>query len=624
LSSFVRALRVSALCVGSIHLFAAPHPAAGSSLVLIHALANEGSSAGGHIALQLDEDVYHFQVRGDRVLRLDRESWRAFRARYSSLENRELEFARIEVEERDRARVRHHLDRLRVVQRSQLETLELALFEREWAEASMAALDAGRPSASIEVEGAGLFDRDAEDVATADAQSLRDAVAEAHGAEFPARELRRVEGELARDWRASSSPTVERWNTEHLAAAETTSAELLLEALWLREALSALIKASPVRREHLLDPLGDQGHLLTPAERGWLRGARDALESRIVALVAGRRPDRGRALLIAIARHRAISLSLRDDRFWTLDPLPADARIVSSTEGRSRKRVIRSLAEDAEARHRGLRRFLRREGGEPAEWSEAFQLELEIAAARHRELRIAAEQDLPIRLLEPPLLPLPSARLEVPLLGGDALAVSVQNEDRIRGALDRLHGYGLFGRNCATELARSLVDAFPDASQSEAALGGNLSPGGASFFPLALFHKARVDLRTSEDWTLPSYRTRRLEELAEDQNVWLLRLRESNTLSSEVYSPSSSDSAFLLFTDESVWPRPLFGATNLLYGAIQAGAGLVSWPVDRGRRLRRGLRGALYSLPELAFINIRKGNFDYNEEISSWLSGGER
>ena len=623
----MQTLGVSALCACSLHLFAAPHPAAGSSLVLIHALANEGRSAGGHIALQLDEDVYHFQVRGDRVLRLDRESWRAFRARYSSLENRALEFARIEVEERDLARVRRHLDRLRVVQRSQLEALELAVFEREWAEASMVAASSGRLSASVEVEGAGLFDHEAEGAPTADAKRLRDVIATAHGAEFPARELRRIEGELARDWQASDPPALDRWSTEHLSPAGTTSAELLLESLWLREAFSALANASPLRREHLLDPLGDQGWILTAAERRWLREARDELESRTVALFAGRRPDRGRALLIAIARHRAFSQSLRDGRFWTLDPLPANARIVSSTEGRSREHVIRSLAEDAEARHRGLRRLLQREDrgdGEVAEWSEAFQLELEIAAARHRELRLASEHGRPIRLLEPPVLPLPSAQLKVPLLGGDALAVSKRSEDRIREALDRLHGYSLFERNCATELARSLVDAFPDASQAEVALGGSLAPSASSFFPVALFHRARRDLRTSAGWTLPSYRIRRLEELAGDENAWLLRLRESNTLSSEIYTPSSSDSAFLLFTDESVWSRPLFGATNLLYGVVQAGAGLVSWPVDQGGRLRRGLRGALYSLPELAFINIRKGHFDYNEEISSWLSSDDR
>ena len=35
-------------------------------------------------------------------------------------------------------------------------------------------------------------------------------------------------------------------------------------------------------------------------------------------------------------------------------------------------------------------------------------------------------------------------------------------------------------------------------------------------------------------------------------------------------------------------------------------------PFDRGRALRSGLTGVLYSLPELLFQNIRKG---YNEYV---------
>ena len=36
-------------------------------------------------------------------------------------------------------------------------------------------------------------------------------------------------------------------------------------------------------------------------------------------------------------------------------------------------------------------------------------------------------------------------------------------------------------------------------------------------------------------------------------------------------------------------------------------------PVDGGEMLWAGLRGALFSLPELVFQNIRKGSFDLPE-----------
>ena len=34
-------------------------------------------------------------------------------------------------------------------------------------------------------------------------------------------------------------------------------------------------------------------------------------------------------------------------------------------------------------------------------------------------------------------------------------------------------------------------------------------------------------------------------------------------------------------------------------------------PLDRGHLLVSGVRGTLFSLPELAFVNLRKGSFDY-------------
>jgi hypothetical protein len=33
-------------------------------------------------------------------------------------------------------------------------------------------------------------------------------------------------------------------------------------------------------------------------------------------------------------------------------------------------------------------------------------------------------------------------------------------------------------------------------------------------------------------------------------------------------------------------------------------------PFDRDETLTSGVRGALFSLPELAFVNLRKGSFD--------------
>ena len=66
-----------------------------------------------------------------------------------------------------------------------------------------------------------------------------------------------------------------------------------------------------------------------------------------------------------------------------------------------------------------------------------------------------------------------------------------------------------------------------------------------------------------------------------------------------------------LFTDDVVAPRPLFGAINVAAGLSAGAAGVALLPFDHGRLLVTGLRGAVFSLPELAFVNLRKGSFTY-------------
>jgi len=100
-----------------------------------------------------------------------------------------------------------------------------------------------------------------------------------------------------------------------------------------------------------------------------------------------------------------------------------------------------------------------------------------------------------------------------------------------------------------------------------------------------------------------------------EEPPWQIVLRESSTLTSTIYHAGPQDSAFLFFTDDSVALRPLLGAANLLVGVGDGVLGLVTWPLDDGARLRAGWYGALFSLPELAFVNIRKGSMAWIEPV---------
>jgi hypothetical protein len=108
---------------------------------------------------------------------------------------------------------------------------------------------------------------------------------------------------------------------------------------------------------------------------------------------------------------------------------------------------------------------------------------------------------------------------------------------------------------------------------------------------------------------LPSYRKSEVGRMYARENPVVVFARESNTLTSTLYEAAPEDSAFLFFTDDAVAARPLFGAINAAAALGVAVAGVATLPADGGARLVAGLRGMLFSLPELAFFNIRKGSF---------------
>ena len=225
-----------------------------------------------------------------------------------------------------------------------------------------------------------------------------------------------------------------------------------------------------------------------------------------------------------------------------------------------------------------------------------------------------------------------------------ALSLAVMRETAFDAELERLYGYRLVTRNCVTEifraidaaLARDLVARDPTltgdrlAARVRAAsverLGGYVEPvGRLNFIPAVSSASVRDGYTVSETVELPSYRKTEVGRMYAREHPLAVFARESNTLTSTLYEAPPDDSAFLLFTDGAVAPRPIFGAINVAAGLGVAAAGVATLPVDGGARLIAGLRGALFSLPELVFFNIRKGSFpDRGREhrIAPARSGG--
>jgi hypothetical protein len=366
-------------------------------------------------------------------------------------------------------------------------------------------------------------------------------------------------------------------------------------------------------RPQLLRELPAPAARLDPAEVQALTRLADDLEDRLLALLESRRPDRGVPILLGMARLVALRASLGSGRLTVLDAFPADAPEIDSAS------VERSRIFFEELREHEARELRRSRAGlvSGAAMEEPGYQRLEEATNRFLELDGALAGGT-LRLSGRRLLPEgsePRGPWLLPRGEGVDLALEIEAaraaELAYGSAAARAYGYDLWTRNCVTEIFRTLEAEFPGAA-SELRLGGRVDPAGLLHFVPAVAYRALLDrYRVSEIGEIPSFRRTRLEALSARDGRLRTRLRESNTLSSSLYRGDEEDPAFLFFTEDLLWLRPVYGAFNLLAGVGQMAWGLVSAPFDGGAELTAGAEGVVFSIPELVFVNLRKGSMAY-------------
>jgi len=93
-------------------------------------------------------------------------------------------------------------------------------------------------------------------------------------------------------------------------------------------------------------------------------------------------------------------------------------------------------------------------------------------------------------------------------------------------------------------------------------------------------------------------------------------------LTSSVYEREPDESLFVLYADAPVALRPLFGGFNLATGVLHTVAGLVRLPFEGPTALLAGLRGVVFSVPELAFVQLRRGTRAYVDAAEISALGG--
>jgi hypothetical protein len=583
---------------------------------------NAGSSAGGHVAVRFGERVYDFQNADFGALRLRRSRYETFRYLYSVLENRTMRVARIDVSDVARSALLDRFNQRHLIENKYFSVLRALRDDRELIQLLLSHRpDSGSasvkgPRANRSLRGAGLFYGAKGDThfGTSEALlALRDRVAARFGRTSLLLQLDELEREVTR-----LAPRIEVLSLASESSDGSSISEyhfsdryrdLSLKILALR----TLIAASTLRPDASRVVSGDES-VLSARDRQRLRQFADWLEAGLVDLVASRRPDWGYSLLLGMARLQTLHESLRTGRLVVLDGLPADSEVLPESAVRRRDPFVIELHDRARTEFVAARSHF----AAAERIRESDYAWLEETANRYREFQRGFEEDRAIRFHATGLLPAPIAMVsDLPLPHPDvqtleqAESSAVESERLYRYALKERFGYHLITRNCVTEIFE-MMDAELDPPGSVGRLDGSTASAGAlDFIPVVSYGSVLDTYSIAEKGEIPSYRRLRLEAMYADENDLGVYLRESNTLTSTIYRRNERDSFFLFFTDDVVLLRPVYGAFNLVAGIGEMSLGLLRAPWDRGNTLWSGLKGAIFSLPELAFVNLRKGVLEY-------------
>ncbi|WP_157200607.1 hypothetical protein [Methylomonas lenta] len=579
--------------------------------------ANEGTASGGHTALQFDDEVYHYQYTGG-LTRLAKEYSADFRFDYRYLQNRTIHVADIEASKQTLDLLQDHFKRQYWDQDRQFKRLQALKNDRLLLEWLLNQADSLHPVAAdpaLQLPAAGLFysASDFADVkkpagncrthaaAGAILAVLQQQLLQQYGADFLQHRSLTLEQAILK----LPAPTSDESRLpSHYSFSQHYSDLLtgLLAVRVLQETRPLTVDACQV----LVDPQWQ----LDDDKKQALKTFQQHLLKTAQALLSSKRPDWGQALLVTLARLIVVEQSLQSGLWVFLNDFNPDADVISTatySRQADEMRIQRQAAEQSW-----------RQNWQTLITSKALNdlsyVDLELTANRYHEwqasqtsnsLRYHGQQLMPVKSLDLPhwIVPdLSKAQLVVALQ-------AMQNTIPLQAAvLEEDYAYDLFSRNCATEIFRNINLAL--ANETEQRLGGRIDPD-ISFVPFVAFESVQNHYAVSDTQVLLSFRQQALLNQYQHAFIPWMYARESNVFSAELYSYNPDDAAFMFFTDDGVLLRPLFGAFNTLTGIGQSLLGLIRLPIDDGITLSKGTRGLMMSLPELAFINIRKGSYKF-------------
>ena len=567
--------------------------------------AREGSASGGHTALRFENETFHFQHYNGGIIRLVRHDSVDFDFQYRYTNNRTLYQATVELDDVHYEQLRDHFNLLFLRQKQQDNLLaEIDL--------NIVLLHKQTQHPLLSIKGAGLF---AENTAPQRAEvstihSIQQQIKQKYGNNFLNNQIQNLKEEINTlqplPWAKGS---LQLSNNSFLAVPYSFASQHI-------DTVSQLLFLETIKKGFSLNKqqyfIPEQANFtLSQPELKQLILFQATLVDNLLNLLNSQRPDWGSVAFTLYARILSISLAIDSETLVFLDSFTTDSDSIPYTEVETYRPLLEEQKNKALTKIIQLKNqlFTAQQTISEKDYSRIEMLSnyyyaRERGLAENRGIRISGEQLLPTKSIPLPnhLLPqLTSQQSE------DALQRLEQYQEDVTEQMHSLYRYDLFTRNCVTEIFNTIDKAGINdkhIKEIEQLAQNNL----IAFIPFGSFHSLSTDYQKR---IFPSFRHQQLTKMYQQENNFLVYLREFNTLSASHYKFNDQDSAFLFFTDEKVWTRPLFGTFNLLTAATMSIYGSFTLPFDSGKTLKNGAMGILMSLPELAFFNIRKGSYKH-------------
>ena len=571
----------------------------------LYITASEGNASGGHTALRFANETYHFQHYDGGIIRLVKDSSTDFDFQYRYLENRTFYQATLDLNETDYEQLHHHFDHRFLLQKQQDAI-------RKEIDLNIAILSNQVQHPQLQIKGAGLFDKNAvsRETESLTIQRLQQRIKQKYGADFLTTRIEQLKSDLntlhPAPWQKNSLELSE----EIFSPLPYSFASRYLDSVSKLLLLETIKNSSPLNQQFYFSP--EQSlFTLSQSEITQLKSFQLLLSNHLLALLNSQRPDWGSAAFTLYARILSLALSIESGKFVFLDTFRESSPRISHTEVARYKEKFRDQRKQVLALITQLKSalFIKADAiTEKAygqlEMQSNYYYERERGLQNKQSIRISGEQ-----LLATKSIPLPEELF--PRFTNQQRAASLARFAAYQVNLDQqmqsLYGYDLFTRNCVTEIMRT-INQLPTNNKQIKELSQLVDHDLISFIPFGSFRSLSDDYSKQ---TLLSFRHQQLAQMYRAENNALIYLREFNTLSASDYKFNDQDAYFLIFTDNNILLRPIFGSINLLAATTMSIYGSLALAFDSGKALKDGTMGILMSLPELAFFNIRKGSYKH-------------